>query len=147
MPNSYHGAYDVINAFKSVDSFSGDANQLNNMALNVMNFGAEDIKNLKDFLNLVAPFYAEVVAGDPYPDIDPRVGMTHDELMDRERMYSVLIDAVRGRGPIEGGRRRRRATRKHKKAVRKHKKAATRKHRANKNKSRKNKSRKSRGRK
>jgi hypothetical protein len=146
MPNSYEGAYDVINAFKSVDTFTGDENQLNQMALVVMNFGVEDKKNLKDFLNMVGPFYAEIVAGDPYPDIDPRIGMTHDELAQRERMYSVLIDAIRGRGPVDmmGGRRRRRSSHT-RRVVRKHKKA-TRKAKRTSNKSRKNKN-KSKGRK
>ncbi len=145
MPN-IEGAYDIINAFKSVDAFPTSDNLMNELVMKVMNLGVEDRKNLKDFLNTISGFYAEVQAGDPYPDIPAGVGMTHDQLMEREYIYNGIINALRGREPGGnqpesyepegnqfGGRRRRRAH-KHKKATRKHRNK-------NKNKSRKNKSR------
>jgi hypothetical protein len=153
MPN-IEGAYGIINAFKSVDAFPTSDNLMNELVMKVMNLGVEDRKNLKDFLNKISGFYAEVQAGDPYPDIPAGVGMTHDQLMDREYIYNGIINALRGREPGGnqpesyepesyepegnqfGGRRRRRAH-KHKKTTRKHR---------NKNKSKSRKSRKNKSR-
>ena len=142
MPN-IEGAYGIINAFKSVDAFPTSDNLMNELVMKVMNLGVEERKNLKDFLNTISGFYAEVQAGDPYPDIPAGVGMTHDQLMEREYIYNGIINALRGREPSGnppegnqfGGRRRRRAH-KHKKTTRKHRNKNKNKSRKNKNKSR-----------